>query len=945
MPDRLCRCIALVAVLAVAAPAAAQRSDPAAPTAPVVPGFARFHADITGPVNGNPSVPPLTGPVPSDPVKAGRLLLGELNCTSCHAADGYSEPFIVRKSAPILDGVASRIKTGYLRKFVAGPHAVKPGTTMPNVFAGLSAEQTAQEVEAILHFLAGTGTLKQEKPQKKLIAAGRELFHKVGCVACHGTRNAAGNEDKVFAGSVPFGDLIAKYTLASLRQFLETPHTTRPSGRMPSLLKANEAAAVANYLMQGATYDIARATNLNYSYYEGSWQTLPNFQKLTPVATGVAAGFDLSLARRNDDMAMKFDGFLKIERDGDYRFYLTSDDGSKLWIDGRLVVANDGIHAPSTTTGTARLSKGMHPFSAAVFNAQGGVELDVDIDGPGLGRQSTAAFLYRTPEGSPQVRPAAKDTLDGPIAVQPQLAAKGRALFLSRGCANCHKHALIKDTPTPHVPLSKLAPRGGCLDATAGQGIPHYALTAGQRHAIAHAIVTRPTKETVDSPSHVVERMMLAFNCYACHERQKIGGVTEQLNPYFATTQPEMGDEGRLPPSLTGAGAKLNAEYLRHILDKGAHDRPYMHTRMPGFGNDNVGVLVAMLANADHAVNASDVVLGMPLTKVKKEARALVGAGALACIKCHTFAGHKAEGVQGIDMTLMTQRLRKRWFQEYMLDPNKYRPGTRMPAAFPGGQTFYDKLLGGTAPKQIDGIWLYLADGAKAALPPGTKRSLIPLVPTKDAIIYRNFIDGAGPRAIAVGYPEQAHLAFDANNLRLALIWQGAFIDASRHWTDRGAGFEPPAGDNVIQFANTVAFAVLVAPTAPWPTQPGRTLPGYRFNGYRVTKDERPTFLYTIHGVHVEDFPNAVASPNASPALRRTLKLSAEKAVDNLYFRAASAAKITPVADGWYQVGELKMRIESAAPAQIRQSGGQFELLVPVQFKDGRATITQEFQW
>jgi hypothetical protein len=296
-------------------------------------------------------------------------------------------------------------------------------------------------------------------------------------------------------------------------------------------------------------------------------------------------------------------------------------------------------------------------------------------------------------------------------------------------------------------------------------------------------------------------------------------------------------------------------------------------------------------------------------------------------------------------MTLMTQRLRKRWFQEYMLDPSKYRPGTRMPSAFPGGQTFYDKVLGGTAPKQIDGIWLYLADGAKAALPPGTKKSLIPLVPTKDAIIYRNFIEGAGPRAIAVGYPEQAHLAFDANNLRLALIWQGAFMDASRHWTDRGAGFEPPAGDNVIHFPNTVAFAVLDAPTALWPTQSGRSMPGYRFNGYRVANDERPTFLYTIHGVHVEDFPNAVASTTSSPGLRRTLKLTAQKPVDNLYFRAATAAKITPLADGWYQVGELKMRIESAVPAQIRPSGGQYELLVPVQLKDGRATITQEFQW
>jgi mono/diheme cytochrome c family protein len=929
MPDSLCRCVALFAVLVTASAVHAQPGEKAAPAQPVVAGFERFHASG------------------ADPVKGGRVLLGELNCISCHAADGLWESVVVRKSAPVLDGVASRIKPGYLRKFITDPLAVKPGTAMPDMFAGLPAEQKAGEVEAIMHFLAGTGSLKQEKPQKKMIGLGRDLYQKVGCIACHGTRDATGKQDKLFATSVPLGELTGKYTVASLRQFLANPHDTRPSGRMPSLLTAKEAAEVANFLMQGATYDLAGVANLTYSYYEGSWQTLPDFDKLKPLATGLSAGFDLGLAPRINDMAMKFDGFLKIARDGNYRFHLTSDDGSKLWIDGKLVVANDGIHAPTTTSGSVKLVHGIHPFTAAVFNAGGGVELDVDIEGPGLGRQPASAFVYRTPEGNPGTKPPPATKDDGPIAVQPALAEKGRALFLSRGCANCHTQTLVKAQPEVKAPpLSKLPPKGGCVDAAASKGTPRYPLSTVQRTALAHAIQTPPDKGDLTSTEQLVARTMTVFNCYACHERNKVGGVTEQLNTYFTTTQPEMGDEGRVPPSLTGAGAKLNAEYLRQILDKGSHDRPYMHTRMPGFGNPNVGVLVAMLENADGPLLTPPIPFATPPAKVKNEARVLVGSGALACIKCHTFAGHKAEGVQGIDMTLMAQRLRRGWFHQYMLDPNKYRPGTRMPAAFPGGQTFYEKALGGTAQKQIEGIWLFLADGAKAALPPGTKKQLIPLVPVKEAIIYRNFIEGAGTRAIAVGYPEQAHLAFDANNLRLAMIWQGAFMDASRHWTDRGSGFEPPAGDNVVHFPNTVAFAVLQKPTDAWPTKSGRDMPDYHFGGYRVTSDERPTFEYTIHGVKIEDFPNAIAATTGSPGLRRTLKLTAEAVVvEGMYFRAAAAAKITPLEGGWYQIGELKMRIESATPPQIRSSGGQAELLVPVQFKDGRATIVQEFQW
>lgn len=441
-------------------------------------------------------------------------------------------------------------------------------------------------------------------------------------------RDVAGIQAKVFTASVPLGELTAKYTLASLRGFLENPHMTRPSGRMPTLLSAKEAAEVANYLMQGALYDVATAANLNYAYYEGSWQNLPDFDKLKPLATGAATGFDVSLARRVNDMAMKFDGFLKIERTGDYRFFLTSDDGSKLWIDDKLVVANDGIHAPATANGAATLVKGIHRFTAAVFNAGGGVELDVDIEGPGLGRQPATAFVFRTAEGNPGVTPppAAKD--EGPIAVQPALAEKGRALFVAQGCASCHKQSLVKTAAPPAKTLDKLHTAGGCLDAAAKQGIPHYPLSPVQRAALAAAIETPPKSSDKLAAPETVARVMTTFNCYACHERDKVGGVTEQLNPFFATTQPEMGDEGRLPPLLTGAGAKLNAEYLRHILDKGSHDRPYMFTRMPGFGNANVGVLVAMLENADPGLSAPKVTLDLPAPKVKSKARKLVGEGA-----------------------------------------------------------------------------------------------------------------------------------------------------------------------------------------------------------------------------------------------------------------------------------------------------------------------------
>src|SRR5262249_21412164 len=223
-------------------------------------------------------------------VERGRLLLGELDCTRCHTPSPALEPHLTAKSAPVLDAVGSRVRPSYFRKLLTDPHAAKPGTTMPDVLAGIPAAEKQKTVEALVHFLASTGTLRHEKPDRRLIGEGRKLYNQVGCVACHGSRDAAGNPDKVLPTSVPLGDVASKYSVASLRLFLENPHGARPSGRMPGLLNGPEAQRVANYLLQG-THVAALVPNMTYAYYEGNWDNLPDFDKLKPVAMGKARDF------------------------------------------------------------------------------------------------------------------------------------------------------------------------------------------------------------------------------------------------------------------------------------------------------------------------------------------------------------------------------------------------------------------------------------------------------------------------------------------------------------------------------------------------------------------------------------------------------------------------------------------------------------------------------
>src|SRR5207244_11897528 len=102
-------------------------------------GLSAAHAG--GPAQSPASLPHAVGPgferffpgPRADAVKGGQLLLGELNCTSCHRPDAAHEAVLLRRQAPVLDGLGGRVRRSFLKKFLADPQAVKPGTAMPNV--------------------------------------------------------------------------------------------------------------------------------------------------------------------------------------------------------------------------------------------------------------------------------------------------------------------------------------------------------------------------------------------------------------------------------------------------------------------------------------------------------------------------------------------------------------------------------------------------------------------------------------------------------------------------------------------------------------------------------------------------------------------------------------------------------------------------------------------
>ncbi|MGD1979529.1 MAG: PA14 domain-containing protein [Akkermansiaceae bacterium] len=109
-------------------------------------------------------------------------------------------------------------------------------------------------------------------------------------------------------------------------------------------------------------------------------QKLPDFSKLKPVSTGKAKGNFLSLdvaKKFGSDYGIVWEGGFTVPKTENYEFFLGSDDGSRLSIDGELEIDNDGTHPMQVKKKKVKLEKGEHRFRVTYF--QGGGEAEFSL--------------------------------------------------------------------------------------------------------------------------------------------------------------------------------------------------------------------------------------------------------------------------------------------------------------------------------------------------------------------------------------------------------------------------------------------------------------------------------------------------------------------------------------------------------------------------------------
>lgn len=113
--------------------------------------------------------------------------------------------------------------------------------------------------------------------------------------------------------------------------------------------------------------------------YEGTWDMLPDFSTLQPAEQMTVSGLSLDKINRQEHFGVVYNAYLDIPETGVYTFYLRSDDGSRLFVGGKKLLDNDGIHGMKEATGSLALKKGKHALTLEFFQKLGGVGLDFRI--------------------------------------------------------------------------------------------------------------------------------------------------------------------------------------------------------------------------------------------------------------------------------------------------------------------------------------------------------------------------------------------------------------------------------------------------------------------------------------------------------------------------------------------------------------------------------------
>lgn len=307
---------------------------------------------------------------------------------------------------------------------------------------------------------------------------------------------------------------------------------------------------------------------------------------------------------------------------------------------------------------------------------------------------------------------------------------RGRVLFETLGCQQCHRVSRDQPLPKPHLPsvFGKAVERG-CLakpDLEISQKrpphVPEYGFEPAERAALLAFLRGDERSLATDTPDEASRRFVTELRCSVCHPRDGQNGTLSEILS-------EESESGRLPeivPNLTWVGEKLNATWTHSLLagQTAERPRPWMKLRMPSFPAQ-ARLLADGLAR-EHGLSSTP----SPRPSIEPELAEIgevlaTRSGLLDCRQCHAMGPLPPTGdkntllAPGINFALTRERIRHDFYRRFTLDPPRYDVSTRMPKLTVDGRTTKVKnVFDGDARQQFESVWHFLQTVPSATADP-----------------------------------------------------------------------------------------------------------------------------------------------------------------------------------------------------------------------------------
>ena len=601
----------------------------------------------------------------ADSLNAGSMLVERYGCYGCHKIKGWDT---LRKVGPDLTKILSKTDEEWMLRWVEEPKAFRP-TRMPqtwNVRPHETPEQLRRndvEINSVVTYLAAKSGIETfPDPPAGDLEAGRKAFETIGCLGCH----RVGDDKRGVDG----------FTMASFRS-----HGPNLDGT-GSKVKA------------GWLYSWVRNP-------KGYWHEtrMPDL-RLTEKEAADITTFLMSLkddafrARPRPEMDATI-------RDNIAREHMLAASVPTVEVEKRLAAMDDTTRTLFVGEKTIGRYGCFGCHNIAGFEKTSPIGVELTEEGSKLVERLDFGFQHgKIPHTLPawvHLKVKEPRIYDERKVKRPEELLRMPKFFVSDEEASAIVTAVMSFTKE-QVPLAAQKQLG-----------------ADGKHVEAGA------------------RLVREYNCRGCHQiGEKGGSIREVVRSQIEAAGGEPSQAIGLSPPLLyssvakmGEGARVHTDWLHGFLaDPSKEIRPWFDLRMPTFHftEEELNTLTRYFAALDG--------VPYPVAPRVEPDPALLAAGhdlfnKWQCIKCHVVAGklpNQEPANMAPDLALVPQRLRAQWLDDWLADPQRLQPGTRMPANFPKDpkENAFPEILGGDQAKQIDAVRAYLltlGGGASSARP------------------------------------------------------------------------------------------------------------------------------------------------------------------------------------------------------------------------------------